>query len=50
MRGYASSDIAEHCGTTLKHVNYQLNSAAKKISGKNTKNWGNYKYEEEFLF
>ena len=51
MQGYGVKDIADHYGTTSKHVLLLLKSASEKISDKNNergiKCWGNYQVGEE---
>ena len=53
MQGYDAKDIAEHYGVTAKHVTLLLESASRKISEENNKDWqkcwGNSNYEEELF-
>ena len=41
MEGYAMSDIAEHHGTTARHVGILFNSAVKKICEADVQRWHN---------
>ena len=50
MRGYATVDIAEHCGTSAAHVNTLLKRASEKIADEDLKSWGNINYGGECSF